>query len=923
MTQEYARSCIRRTFVLICFLAWPLVSSAATYTVPGNYPTIQAAINGVPSGSTIDVAPGTYPEALSVSTPKSFTVRGVGGPGATIVDAVGKNAPALTVYQSSGQVVFSGITFRRGGPPTAAGGGFVITSSSPSFFNCIFESNTASGGAGGAMFGSNATFTGCIIRGNTARGSGGGVMIMSGSRPVFTNTSIINNISGTTQPDGVGGGVDSRNSSPSFRGSHINANTGKFAGGGIYHAGNFGSGFGVSTLVMEDSEVSANVASPLNSAAGPAEGGGIHIEDNAVATLTRVHVVGNRANSGGGLTAYRARYDVVDSRIDGNLAQNRTDGGVNGPGLGGGIYASSTAPNGLGPASVVNLTGTLVRNSVSITGGGIVVTGDTNVRGTLTLTSSTVDRNQAQGQGGGILVSNANLTTTNSLIIRNAVGVADPNAGGQVGGGIDITTNSTASITTTTIAHNTAGTFGGGIFMFGGSNTLNMSDSNVYENTASGSTGARGGGLFVGGSQSGTIQSSIIGDNHGAGGQIQEESCTSLSYQGNTIAGTAFSGCAVGGRATGTISGAPRFAHFLATPRAGTSTTLAWSVGRATSVTIAGVGTWTSPNNSPTGHIDVSPSSSTTFALNAPTTTGANHTANAVFTVQGPPPPPPPPPSAKIVDGDFDGDGKADVTVFRPSSGTWFIDYSGPTATAGVQWGNSADVIVPGDYDGDRKTDIAVFRPSTGTWLIVKSSTGAATGVQWGNSADVPVPGDYDGDGKTDVAVFRPSNGTWLIVNSSTGAATGVQWGNSSDRLVPGDYDGDRKTDVAVFRPSTGTWFIVNSSTGGTTGIQWGNTSDIAVPGDYDGDGKNDAAVFRPSTGTWFIVRSSNGATVGVQWGNSADIPVPGDFDGDGKTDVAVFRPSSGTWFIVNSSTGGATGTQWGNSADIPLLKRP
>ena len=282
---------------------------------------------------------------------------------------------------------------------------------------------------------------------------------------------------------------------------------------------------------------------------------------------------------------------------------------------------------------------------------------------------------------------------------------------------------------------------------------------------------------------------------------------------------------------------------------------------------------------------------------------------------------------ALATSGDFDGDGKADITVFRPSSGTWFELLSRTNYMSGTsfQWGNGLDKPVPGDYDGDGKIDIAVFRPSNGTWYIVYSSTGSAVGYQWGNGNDVPVPGDYDGDGRTDIAVFRPSNGTWYVLLSRTNYTSGISlpWGNGLDIPVTGDYDGDGKADIAVFRPSNGTWYIVYSSTGTAVGVQWGNGNDKPVPGDYDGDGKTDIAVFRPSTGIWYIVYSSTGTAVAVQWGNGNDVPVPGDYDGDGKTDIAVFRPSTGTWYIVYSSTGTAVGVQWGNSNDVPILKRP
>jgi hypothetical protein len=78
-----------------------------------------------------------------------------------------------------------------------------------------------------------------------------------------------------------------------------------------------------------------------------------------------------------------------------------------------------------------------------------------------------------------------------------------------------------------------------------------------------------------------------------------------------------------------------------------------------------------------------------------------------------------------------------------------------------VTAGLAGDTPAVGDYDGDGRSDAALFRPSDGTWTIVPSSTGTPQWFAFGQAGDKPAPADYDGDGKADVAVWRPSNLTF------------------------------------------------------------------------------------------------------------------------------------------------------------------
>jgi len=263
---------------------------------------------------------------------------------------------------------------------------------------------------------------------------------------------------------------------------------------------------------------------------------------------------------------------------------------------------------------------------------------------------------------------------------------------------------------------------------------------------------------------------------------------------------------------------------------------------------------------------------------------------------------------------DFDGDGKTDLSVFRPSDGNWYALKSDGGVLV-TSWGAATDTTVPGDYDHDGKADMAVYRPSSGQWFILRSSDFTVNVVGWGAGGDVPTAGDFDGDGKADEAVYRPSAGQWFVFRSSDNGASIINWGNATDVPVQSDYDGDGKTDVAVFRPSTGQWFLFRS-TDGPLVAGWGIAGDKPVEADYDGDNKDDIAVYRPSDGNWYIFRSSDSSASIVNWGNATDVPVPGDYDGDGKDDEAIYR--DGTWFVLQS-TAGVLVANWGVAGDIPI----
>jgi hypothetical protein len=264
-----------------------------------------------------------------------------------------------------------------------------------------------------------------------------------------------------------------------------------------------------------------------------------------------------------------------------------------------------------------------------------------------------------------------------------------------------------------------------------------------------------------------------------------------------------------------------------------------------------------------------------------------------------------PPLPALYVKGDFNGDGKADVSVYSPYSGAWVHgDFSG-TKLKRFKFGLPGDVPMIGDYDGDRITDFVVFRPSESKWYVRYSGTGSITSTNFGIEGDIPIPGDFDRDGRSDFAIFRPEPGSFYYRKSSDGLTiAGSGLGEKHDLPVPCDYNGDRKSDYAVIRflaDGKANWIIRNDD-GSLDEKIFGVSTDYFVPGDYMNTGRCQRASFRPRTGKWFV----EGYPSSVAFGAPGDVPVPADYDGDGEFDFMLARVDlEGLFWYLDTSKNG------------------
>ena len=272
-------------------------------------------------------------------------------------------------------------------------------------------------------------------------------------------------------------------------------------------------------------------------------------------------------------------------------------------------------------------------------------------------------------------------------------------------------------------------------------------------------------------------------------------------------------------------------------------------------------------------------------------------------------------------------------------------------------------LLVRGDADGDGKAEISVFRP-TRRHLVRASLVDTIRELNhrsMGSSGDIPVIGDFDGDGKTELTSSGPRAGNGISATRRSPIAKAVgpvpmgpprrhpaccrlrrRWKDRIERLPAFDrrvvdpgtlHSGTAsaaRPPTSGARPAT---FPCRPTSTVTEGVNWRSFDlrrilvhplfltrgrhqrvypSVGPAGRHPAHRRHrrgrhsDLRSFEPKPGTGLSVTRrmpSSGAVV-FQWGEPGDLPIALDFDGDGKTELTVYRPSTGQWFIRYSSYG-------------------
>ncbi len=319
---------------------------AGTLNVPGDFSTIQAALDAASSGDTVLVAPGTYLENNLRFNGKDIELRSSGGRDVTTIDGQ-QLGPVITIVDGEGRgAIVDGFTIQNGRTQFFfEGGGIFVTGSDPIIRNNRIINNEnltvmlgadpgsdlddvfGNGGGVKISLDSNAIIENNIIANNVAIGNGGGVRFRGASGEVRNNVFENNMASGSTrdgEPNSNGGGLSySLIDSIIVDGNTFTNNTASSVAGAL-------------------SSVDANATITNNRFTGNSAanfGGALRIEDETLIAARTMLVQGNTflnnstQGKGGAIHGFfeagdagsmsgGSTYSIIDNEFIGNTALN-------------------------------------------------------------------------------------------------------------------------------------------------------------------------------------------------------------------------------------------------------------------------------------------------------------------------------------------------------------------------------------------------------------------------------------------------------------------------------------------------------------------------------------------------------------------------------------------------------------------------
>lgn len=301
---------------------------------------------------------------------------------------------------------------------------------------------------------------------------------------------------------------------------------------------------------------------------------------------------------------------------------------------------------------------------------------------------------------------------------------------------------------------------------------------------------------------------------------------------------------------------------------------------------------------------------------------------------------------ARIVTGDFTGDGNQDVIALYGYEGNraklWSFASNGSSLNGAEEWWDSgpgnwnaaAAQIVPGDFDADGWLDVAAFyaygNNQSRIFLFANNHHGGFNTAtllwdsgphNWNGPATQIVTGDFNGDSQSDIAALYSYGGSrsrvWLFKGNSGALDAPViawdsgpgNWEGRATKLTTGDFNNDGKTDIGSMYGYRGNQTRFFTSAGQAAGIgapkkiwdsglgNWNAGASQVVSGDFDGDGQSDLGALYAYGGKqarlWIF--TTNPAANGFEstdlwwdsgpgnWDGFNTKIASGDFDGDGQ----------------------------------------